>query len=182
MKSFLSSLSLSLSLCLSGVGVWSPLLEHTNFDSSARPGWVTSNEVAGSLLPMSTAQHMLWKTTQKTQICFLIELLNQVLPLVLSWWTIDHLLNKVNKPARDLQVLAKGQDLTRHQQKMLIAMECPKFEDTKCTWCSAVICSRCKRLICQAYTEFCSRCKRVNFNTQVQDSSLKKPCCHCRYV
>ena len=54
MKSFLSSLSLTLSLSLWSWGVKS-FVEHTNFDSSARPGWVTSKEITGNLLPVSVS-------------------------------------------------------------------------------------------------------------------------------
>ena len=50
---FKQSLSLLLSLGLSDVGVQSLLSEHINFDSSARPGWMTLNEVSGSSLPTS---------------------------------------------------------------------------------------------------------------------------------
>ena len=58
---------------------------------------------------------------------------------------------EVNKPARNRRVLAKSQDLRRHQSKLLIAIEGRKLEDTEC---SAVV--------CQACTEVCSRHKRLN--------------------
>ena len=43
-------------------------------------------------------------------------LVNQFLALALSWLTIGSLLKKVNKPARNMPVPAKGQDLTRHHE------------------------------------------------------------------
>ena len=48
----------------------------------------------------------------------LMLVLNQFLPLALSQLTIGHLLKKLNKPARNLRVPAKGWALTRHHWKM----------------------------------------------------------------
>ena len=72
---------------------------------------------------------------QKTDIFgFLVMIvLNQFLPLALSQLTIGRLLKKVNQPPRNLQVPAKGWDLTRHWWKILTDMEGPKFEDTQNT-------------------------------------------------
>ena len=128
----------SLSLCLSDIEVQSQLSEHINFDSSARPGWVTSNKVSGSLLPQFpatvrvscicmqdqshfAAQHNVAKdNAENSDLCVgcffnvvVMTVLNQFLPLTLSQLTTGCLLKMVNKPARNLPV--PSQDLTRHQ-------------------------------------------------------------------
>ena len=74
------------------------------------------------------------KTTQKTPAfkniwtCLFFSVvgmivLNKFHPLALSRLTIGCLLKKVHKPARNLPVPAKVWDLTRHQWKMLTAMQ-----------------------------------------------------------
>ena len=55
---------------------------------------------------------------------------------------VGHLLKKVNKLARNLAVPVKGPDLTKHQWKMLIALESPKLKDTESS-----------ADICQVFTE-----------------------------
>ena len=91
--------------------------------------------------PHFIAQHKVAKDNAENAFFFfffvLKVVLNQFLPLALSQLTIGHLPKKVNKPARNLQVPVKVQDLTRHWWEILIAMEGPKLEDTKS---SAVIC------------------------------------------
>ena len=82
--------------------------------------------------------------------------LNQFLPLALSRLTLGHLLKKVNIPARNLPVPAKGLYVTRRLWKMFrLPLRAPNLKDTKS---SAV------NVICQACTGFCSRCERQNFN------------------
>ena len=88
-------------------------------------------------------------------ILVILIVLNQFLPLVLSWLTIGCLLRKVNKPPRNLRVPAQIWDLTSHWWKMLITMEgpTPKLKDTKSS-----------TVIHQVFAEFCSGRNRQNFN------------------
>ena len=76
----------------------------------------------------------------------------------LSLLTTGCLLKNVNKLAKNPPVPVKGRDLTRHQQKMLIAIEGPKLEKTECSaypYDFCVFCTQFKRqyanlkLICQ---------------------------------
>ena len=96
--------------------------------------------------------------------------LQQFLPLAVSWLTIDCLYRKVNKSARNLWVPAKDPDLTRHQWKMLITMKGPKLNDTEC---SAVIHQFC--------TEICNRHKKQNCNWICAGFFFKK-FNHCQCV
>ena len=126
-------------------------------------GWVTSNRsvvvhclhqlpaelLVSCCLYMCRTNHICSSAYSHEWLCSVLIVLNQFLPPALSQMTISCLLKKVNTPARNLPVLVKGQDLTKHWWKMLIA----KIENTEC---SAVF--------HQACTKFCSGCKRLNFN------------------
>ena len=99
--------------------------------TAARLVWVTSNEVSGSSLSMSVlaalqvlchsfacgADRILQHVTKdNTENCvfflsfFVVEkiVLNQLLPLALSRLTRGHLLENLNKPARNLPVPENG--------------------------------------------------------------------------
>ena len=104
--------------------------------TAARPGWVTSNEVSGSSLlcqfpaalsvspftrmqdqPHFVAEHNVVKDNAKN-MDFLLLLILMMIVTSTSSEPVDNRLptqvKKVNKPARNLQVPVKVQNLTRH--------------------------------------------------------------------
>ena len=90
--------------------------------------------------------------------------LNQFLPPALSWLTIGCLLKKVKNPARNLPAPVEGQDLARHQWKMLpSSTEGLKLDDTES-----------RAVICPVCTEFCRSSTRWN-----RIVLLKKNHCQC---
>ena len=149
----LSSLSLALFLSLWCWGEKSVGKKYQLWHLPDHGWWCPTRSVVGSdgLLPTSVSGHItsfptficMWDwhfaalhyvtkdTVKKLWLVFfffstvLILVLNQFLPLALSWLALGCQLKKANKPARNLPVPATDWDLTRHQWNMLIAMDIP---------------------------------------------------------
>ena len=85
------------------------MYDTSRYTANTVSGCITAVIVVPCCLFVCRTDHIFaaqrWKTTQKTAFfpflfCKIMIVLNQFLPLALSWLTLDHFLNKVNKPCQ----------------------------------------------------------------------------------